>query len=838
MKLKRYLAVILTLCMMLSITQLPVSAQQKFTLDSPISVSTYVAPKFSLSTQSTATDEEGYTTYNVSLPTNPTFAPSEYYANELNDYQKAMYRAFMDGICSIEADDLTLKQKISVAYSVEIPANVTTNEQFNAIIEDEFYADWENFQGGAIYNAIQYDHTELFWVQGVRYQLYVEYADYSNGVVTIYLVAELLVDASDLYTSDATLVFAAKSMNNTVDSILAATPTTSEYSAVKYFNDWLKQNNTYNHPHLENRNYPLAHSCISAFLSNNVEAVGPVCQGYAYALKYLCDKMGIDSVIVTGDLYQAYAEPGPHAWNAIELDGNWYAVDVTSNDSLGTDRYNFLVGSGTASHDPMYRTFGTSHVIDDNHVYPTLSSTAYQYVNPCKHIYDNDCDADCNECGEKRTVTHKYDNGCDTDCNVCGATRTTTHKYDNACDVDCNNCGEKRTVGDHVYDNDCDADCNICGEKRSASHIYDNNCDHSCNKCGEIRAITHTYDDDDDMICNVCGQERVFETPATSFVYEIVNEQVKINGFIGSETEVVIPSAIEGYPVTKIGNYAFDNSKFVSVKLPNSVETIGEQAFAWCESLKSIDFGKGLKVIGTDAFNGCRVLENVTFPDGLENIEYAAFISCVMLTHVVIPDSVTKLGKLAFMHCTSLETIVIGSGVTTIPNNLLYNCPALKSVTFTNSVKTIESSAVTNSSLFTDIHFIGSKEDKNSIEIDPLWNEIIINAEWHYFDSVCDTTCSECDVTREAQDHTYDDDKDDTCNVCEEKRVIVAVIPGDVNGDGNVNNKDLGVLRRYLNDWDVEIDMDAADVNDDGAVNNKDLGILRRYLNDWDVVLK
>ncbi len=63
-------------------------------------------------------------------------------------------------------------------------------------------------------------------------------------------------------------------------------------------------------------------------------------------------------------------------------------------------------------------------------------------------------------------------------------------------------------------------------------------------------------------------------------------------------------------------------------------------------------------------------------------------------------------------------------------------------------------------------------------------------------------------------------------------------VPGDVNSDSVVNNKDLGVLRRYLNDWDVELDKLASDVNADGAVNNKDLGILRRYLNDWDVELE
>lgn len=63
-------------------------------------------------------------------------------------------------------------------------------------------------------------------------------------------------------------------------------------------------------------------------------------------------------------------------------------------------------------------------------------------------------------------------------------------------------------------------------------------------------------------------------------------------------------------------------------------------------------------------------------------------------------------------------------------------------------------------------------------------------------------------------------------------------LPGDVNGDGAVNFKDLGLLQRKLNLIDVTIDEVAADVNKDGSVNFKDLGILQQYLNGGDVILK
>ncbi|MBE6809771.1 MAG: hypothetical protein E7521_01765 [Ruminococcaceae bacterium] len=63
-------------------------------------------------------------------------------------------------------------------------------------------------------------------------------------------------------------------------------------------------------------------------------------------------------------------------------------------------------------------------------------------------------------------------------------------------------------------------------------------------------------------------------------------------------------------------------------------------------------------------------------------------------------------------------------------------------------------------------------------------------------------------------------------------------MPGDVNSDGSVDNKDYALLMQHLNNWDVEIDLGVADVNGDGSVDNKDYALLMQYLNNWDVVLK
>ena len=63
------------------------------------------------------------------------------------------------------------------------------------------------------------------------------------------------------------------------------------------------------------------------------------------------------------------------------------------------------------------------------------------------------------------------------------------------------------------------------------------------------------------------------------------------------------------------------------------------------------------------------------------------------------------------------------------------------------------------------------------------------------------------------------------------------VMYGDVNGDGKINNRDLGMFQKYLNGSAVDIDLVAADVYADGKINNRDLGLFQKYLNGGDVTL-
>ena len=410
MNFKRLLSLVLSLVFVLSVAQFPVAAETpafEFT-----SFKTEMVDSLSVYSTQTLEDDSDYVVYQAFLPTQLTLKKSEYYANSLSDYQKSLYIAFLEAITSVDPDFLAVKQKFQLQYTIRVPANITTQEEFNTTANEIINNERAKLDAQALYNAIQYDHTELFWVRGVSFSTGAS-ASYEDGEVVVDYTVEMRVDASSLFGSDGELSDAAVSMNAAVDAILEDTPTTSRYDAVKYFNDWLKENNTYNHPHLEDDGYPLAHTAYSAFTSENVEEVGPVCQGYAYALKYLCDRTNIECVVVSGTLYQTYDSPGPHAWNAIKLDDSWYGVDVTSNDSLGDDKYNFLVGSSTVSSDSTYTTFGTSHVVDTLHVYPTLSETAYEVPSMEVTVLPGDVNSDGSVNNKDLGVLRRYLNDWD-----------------------------------------------------------------------------------------------------------------------------------------------------------------------------------------------------------------------------------------------------------------------------------------------------------------------------------------------------------------------------------------------------------------------------------------
>lgn len=137
------------------------------------------------------------------------------------------------------------------------------------------------------------------------------------------------------------------------------------------------------------------------------------------------------------------------------------------------------------------------------------------------------------------------------------------------------------------------------------------------------------------------------------------------------------------------------NGEFV---IPNSVTTIGANAFTYCDSLTSVTLPDSVTTIDYAAFEECDSLTSITIPDSVTTIGIHAFWGCIGLTSVTLPDSVTSIGGWAFANCFGLTSITIPDGVTTIGSGTFFNCSSLTSITIPDSVTTISNSAFTGCS--------------------------------------------------------------------------------------------------------------------------------------------
>lgn len=190
------------------------------------------------------------------------------------------------------------------------------------------------------------------------------------------------------------------------------------------------------------------------------------------------------------------------------------------------------------------------------------------------------------------------------------------------------------------------------------------------------------------------------------FEYTVLDDgTAEITSYIGTATEVTVPSEIDGYEVSSLYAVFSYNDTVKSVSISDGISNIDYDTFAYCDSLEEISIPKSVTYIAStaiiycpsllsitvdsentvyDSRNDCNVIIetatnilisgciNTVIPYGVVRIEGDAFNGCEGLKSITIPDSVISIGNFAF-HKTGLVSVYIPSSVEIIEESALQN---------------------------------------------------------------------------------------------------------------------------------------------------------------------
>jgi hypothetical protein len=188
--------------------------------------------------------------------------------------------------------------------------------------------------------------------------------------------------------------------------------------------------------------------------------------------------------------------------------------------------------------------------------------------------------------------------------------------------------------------------------------------------------------------------------------------------------DLVIPSTIDGIPVTKIAHWAFHiNTSLTSVTIPSTVTEIEGSAFSDCYNLERVTLSEGLQILGGSVFENDGALTSIVLPDSLtkmgdwcfghsglvsvklssslEEIPAYAFYN-TSLSSIDIPASVKSIGGCAFSG-TAITSLVIPEGVTKLSDDLCADCKSLTSVTIPSTVTEIGARAFNGCTSLTSV---------------------------------------------------------------------------------------------------------------------------------------
>ncbi len=285
---------------------------------------------------------------------------NKYFYNQLDETSKTIYKA-------LESNKENMK---SGTYRIDF------GDSFSDILNGE---NGQDELGDCYQSAIEaytYDNPDVFYLSPNKMYLNVETTtSASNITYNVYINCGNENNYfADEFTSQEQVENAIEKVEYVKD-ILLGKRTGDDYEDIKMVHDYLVDNIEYDTSISADNIYD-----VYGALVNRVA----VCEGYARSFKYILDEMGIPCVLVIGTGTNSRGEIERHAWNYVEFQGNWFAVDCTWDDPI-------IVGSGSVSKSSKYKYFlkGSSEFYSDHtpsgqftpggkeFSYPTLSTNSF-----------------------------------------------------------------------------------------------------------------------------------------------------------------------------------------------------------------------------------------------------------------------------------------------------------------------------------------------------------------------------------------------------------------------------------------------------------------------------
>ena len=146
-----------------------------------------------------------------------------------------------------------------------------------------------------------------------------------------------------------------------------------------------------------------------------------------------------------------------------------------------------------------------------------------------------------------------------------------------------------------------------------------------------------------------------------------------LTDYRGNDTELKIPSELDGKPVTQLEKDLFMGNR----------------------QLRKVEIPSAVTVIGTNAFNGCTSLEEVLLPFSITSLASGTFRNCISLREINLPKGVRTIGSFAFANCRQLKNVYM-MGVSTIGESAFDGCTELSSFIYSTRLSSVDAFAFRN----------------------------------------------------------------------------------------------------------------------------------------------